>query len=537
VAGLVATFGSGAMTNSIADLESADVLFVIGSNTTESHPVLALRIRRALERGATLIVADPRRTEIAGLAHFHLQHTPGSDVALLNAMMRVIIDEDLHDREFIESRTEGFEEFRKAVEKIGPEEAEEICGVSAALIAEAAGAYARADRAAILYCMGITQHTTGTDNVMSLANLAMLCGNVGRPGTGVNPLRGQNNVQGACDVAALPNVLPGYAKVGDAAARARFETAWGVTLPADPGMSVLDMAEAALEGRLKALYVMGENPALSDPNLSLCRKALKNVDLLVVQDLFLTETAQYADVVLPAACFAEKDGTVTNTERRVQRVRKAVEPPGEAMPDWKILCYLAEKFGLVWHYTGPEDVFREIATLVPSYAGVTYGRIEKAGLQWPCPDEKHPGTPILHVDGFARGRGRFAPVEFRPPAESPDEEFPLTLTTGRLLYQFHTSTMTMRTGGLRRVAGEPFAMVHPADAKRYGLKKRGKVRLTTRRGSIVAPIRVSEAVREGVVFVPFHYAEAPVNFLTNDARDPVSKIPEYKVCAVRVEPA
>jgi len=471
VAGLATTLGSGAMTNSIADIAEADCILIAGSNTTESHPVLALSVKRALEGGAKLVVVDPRCTEMAGLADIHLKILPGTDVPLLMAFMHVIISEGLHNREFIRKRTEGFGALKKALSEWPPERAAEICGVDAEDIRLAARLYAKAKAASILYCMGITQHVDGTANVQALADLAMLCGHLGRPGTGVNPLRGQCNVQGACDLAALPNVLPGYTPVTDRAGRQRFEAAWGVRLPSKPGMTVLQMAEAAVEGKLKALYVMGENPALSDPNLNFCAKALKSLEFLVVQDIFFTETAEFADVVLPAACLLEKDGTLTNTERRVQRVRRALEPPGEALPDWQIIAWLAEKCGAVWHYGSAEAIFEELRRLTPQYAGITWKRIEReGGIQWPCPTEDHPGTPILHVGKFARGKGRFIVPQWRGPAERPDRRYPLVLTTGRLLYQYHTRTMTGRVAGLNRVAGEPLLMMNPKDARAGGVR-------------------------------------------------------------------
>ncbi len=523
------------MTNSISDIEQADCLLISGSNTTEDHPVIALSVMRALERGAKLVVVDPRKTEVAEWADIHLQIVPGSDVPLIMALMHTIVSENLHNADFIKRRTEGFGALKKALSEWTPERAAQICGVSPEDIRKAARLYARAEAAAILYCMGITQHVDGTANVQALADLAMLCGHIGRPGTGVNPLRGQCNVQGACDLAALPNVLPGYTKVDDKTGRQRFEVAWNTRLPGKPGLTVLEMSEAATEGKLKALYIMGENPALSDPNLNFCRKALKKVQFLVVQDIFLTETAEMADVVLPAACWVEKEGTFTNTERRVQKLRKAIEPPGEALPDWQIITWLAEKCGVMWGYGSAESVFEELRRLTPQYAGITWRRLEKGGIQWPCPDEKHSGTPILHVGKFARGKGRFVVPQWRGPAEKPDKRYPLVLTTGRLLYQFHTRTMTGKVAGLNEVAGEPFLMVNPKDARAAGVRDGGWVRVRSRRGSLKVRVRISDAIKQGVVFMPFHYADAPANILTTDARDPISGIPQFKACAVRLE--
>ncbi|HUX15690.1 MAG TPA: formate dehydrogenase subunit alpha, partial [Phycisphaerae bacterium] len=439
VAGLARAFGSGAMTNSIADLDQADVIFVIGSNTTECHPIIGAAVKRAVRFGKTrLIVADPRVIELAEMADLHLQQRGGTDVALINALIHVILAEGLEAKAFIAERTEGFEDLRRAVEPYNPQMAAKITGVPAEKIVEAARLYAKAGDASIIYSMGITQHTTGTDNVLALANLAMVTGNIGRPGTGVNPLRGQNNVQGACDMGALPNVYPGYQAADDAAVRAKFEKAWGVRLPPAPGLTVVEILNAAAEGKVKALYCLGENPMLSDPDLTHVEEALKALDFLVVQDIFLTETAQLADVVLPAASFAEKDGTFTNTERRVQRVRKALPPPGEARADWKILSDLARQMGYAMDYPDPSAVQDEIAALTPSYAGITYDRLESGGLQWPCTGRDHPGTPILHKDRFTRGRGKFHAIEFIPPKELPDEEYPFLLSTGRILQHFHT---------------------------------------------------------------------------------------------------
>ena len=537
VAGLARAFGSGAMTNSIADLDEAEVIFVIGSNTTECHPIIGAAVKRAVSRGsASLIVADPRRIELAEFASVHLRQRPGTDVALLNALMHVILEEGLEDETFIAERTEGFEALRAAVEPYTPALAEKVTGVAAGDIVRAARLYGGASRASIIYSMGITQHITGTDNVLSLANLAMLTGNLGRPGTGVNPLRGQNNVQGACDLGALPNVFPGYQRVDDDAVRAKFEAAWGVSLPERPGLTVVEMMNAAAEGRLKALYVMGENPMLSDPDVNHVERALKTLDFLVVQDIFLSETAQLAEVVLPAAGFAEKEGTFTNTERRVQRVRKAVEPPGEARPDGVILCDLASRMGYPMSYPDPAAIQEEIASLTPIYAGITYDRLEQAeGLQWPCPSRDHPGTPVLHAQRFSRGLGKFHAVEFIPPRELPDEEYPFILSTGRILQHFHTGTMSRRSEVLDSLVPVGTVEIHPEDARRLGVAEGEPVRVSSRRGRIEIAAHVTERVVPGTVFLAFHFREAPANRLTIAALDPVAKIPEFKVCAVRIE--
>jgi len=539
VAGLAAAFGSGAMTNTISDIEMADVILVTGSNTTENHPVLSSFVKRAARfRGARLIVVDPRRIRIADYAHLRLRPNLGTDVVWINGMMQVIIAEELYDKEFVAARTEGFEELRRTVARYTPDYVEAITGIPADDLAAAARLYANAKAASILYCMGITQHVAGTDNVKSLANLAMLCGHMGIEGGGVNPLRGQNNVQGACDMGGLPNVYTGYQPVADDAVRAKMESAWGVGgLPAKPGLKATEMIPQAAEGTLKALYVVGENPLVSDPDLNHTEKSISKLEFLVVQDIFLTETARLADVVLPSACFAEKEGTFTNTERRVQRVRKAVAPPGQAKDDWWISAQIATRMGYPMAYNSSREIFAEIAAVTPSYAGITYDRLETEGIHWPCPVPDHPGTPILHRERFSRGKGLFHAIEYIPPAEQTDAEYPLYLTTGRLLYQYHTGTMTMKTDGLMDRAPECYVEISPADAESGKLSDGGRVTVTSRRGRIDARLKVSERAVAGTVFIPFHFAQAAANRLTNAALDPVSGIPEYKVCAVKLVPA
>ncbi len=517
------------------DLETADCILVIGSNATENHPIVGLRIKKAvMKSNCKLIVAEPRHIRLCYYANQWMRQRPGTDVALINGMMNVILSEGLADEAFIAERTEGFEDLKKAVADFTPEKAAAITGLDAEEIRQAARIFAAAESAAIVYAMGITQHTTGVDNVLSLANLAMLTGNLGRPGTGVNPLRGQNNVQGACDMGGLPGDLTAYQKVADDTARAKFEKAWGVTLSAKPGLTLMEMMEAAHAGDIKALYVVGENPMISDPDLHHVAEALKEVGLLVVQDIFLTETARMADVVLPAASFAEKDGTFTNTERRVQRVRKAVEAPGNAREDSRIIADLSAKMGYPMPATEAADVMAEIATLTPSYAGITYGRLEKGSLQWPVPDVEHPGTPILHTARFTRGKGLFHAVDYRPPAEQPDAEYPFILTTGRVLTHYHTGSMTRRVKALEELAPRNFAEINPADAANLGIADGDVIALETRRGAIRLEAKVTGNILAGVVFVPFHYAEAAANLLTSAELDPVAKIPEYKVCAVKV---
>jgi formate dehydrogenase major subunit len=539
VAGLAAAFGSGAMTNTIDCIEKADVILITGSNTTENHPVLSSYVKRAVTRkGAKLIVVDPRRIKITRFAQKWLRPNLGTDVAWINGLMHVIIAEDLYAKEYVAARTEGFEEVKKIVEKYTPEYVQEITGIPAQQIIEAARLYAGAEHGSILYCMGITQHTTGTDNVKSLANLAMLCGNLGVEGGGVNPLRGQNNVQGACDMGGLPDVYSGYQKVIDPKARQKMAQAWGVTdLPDQPGLKITAMIPAAHDGKLKAMYIIGENPLVSDPDLNHCEKSLKNLDFLVVQDIFLTETAKLADVVLPSACFAEKEGTFTNTDRRAQRVRKAVEPPGQAWEDWKITCEIAGRMGYAMNYETSRQIMEEIAQLTPSYGGISYDRIEHEGIHWPAPTPEHPGTPILHRDQFTKGKGTFHAIEYIPPAENADDEYPMYLTTGRLLYQYHTGTMTMKSAGIMDIAPDCFVEISPQDARKFGLEEGVAVNIASRRGNIQAKIKISTKAVSGTVFIPFHYAVAAANRLTNAALDPVCGIPEYKVCAVKLTKA
>jgi len=527
------------MTNTIADMQEADVILITGSNTTENHPVISSGVKRAVTaKGAKLIVVDPRRIRITRYADKWLRQNLGTDVVWINGLMHVIIKEGLHAKEFIENRTEGFEELQKIVEKFSPDYVEQISGIPAQEIIDAARLYAKADRGCIIYCMGITQHTTGTDNVKSLANLAMLCGNMGIAGGGVNPLRGQNNVQGACDLGGLPDVYSGYQKVTDPDVRQRMGEAWKVDALSDqPGMKATQMIPAAHDGTLKALYVIGENPLVSDPDVNHAEKSLNNLDFLVVQDIFLTETAQLADVVLPTSCYAEKDGTFANTERRVQRVRKALDPPGEAWDDWKICCEIASRMGYPMAYDSSRQIMEELSSVTPSYAGISYERIEHEGIHWPCPTAEHPGTPILHRDQFSRGRGLFHAIDYIEPAEMTDDEYPLYLTTGRLLYQYHTGTMTMKTGGLNEIAPEAFVEISAQDARKFKVEEGSRVNIDSRRGTIQARIKISRKAVNGTVFIPFHFAAAAANRLTNAALDPVSGIPEYKVCAVKVSKA
>ncbi len=539
MAGLAAAFGSGSMTNTIEDIGDADVILVTGSNTTENHPVLSTYVKRAVKfKNTRLIVIDPRRIKLTEFADHWVRPNLGSDVAWINGLMHVIISENLHDREFIDSRTTGFDDLKAMVEKFTPDYVESISGIPAGQLIDIARLYASANAASILYCMGITQHTTGTDNVKSLANLAMLCGNLGIPGGGVNPLRGQNNVQGACDVGGLPNVFTGYQKVTDEAIRKKMEKAWGVSnLPEKAGLTVTQMVPMAHDGDIKAFYIIGENPLVSDPDLNHVEKSFRNLDFLVVQDIFMTETAQLADVVLPSACFAEKDGTFTNTERRVQRVRKAVQAPGSAKEDWEITAEIAKRMGYDMVYGSGREIFEEIGRVTPSYAGITYDRIDNVGIHWPCPSKEHPGTPILHTRQFSNGKGVFHAIDYIPPAEQTNDQYPLYLTTGRVLYHYHTGTMTRRTDGLNERVPENFVEISAADADKYDLKDGIPAKITSRRGEITAKLKISPKAPQGAVFIPFHFAEAAANRLTNAALDPVSQIPEYKVCAVKLSKA
>jgi formate dehydrogenase alpha subunit len=527
------------MTNSIKDIVEADVLLVTGSNTTEAHPVLSLQMKKAVRQmGARLILIDPRRIELADFAFLHLRHKPGTDVALFNAMAAFIIAEGLVDEAFVAERAEGYEDFARALEGWTPERAAAITDVPVEEIKAAARIYATARNAAIFWAMGITQHTSGTDNVKALSNLALLTGNVGRPGTGLNPLRGQNNVQGACDVGGLPNVYPGYQPVSDEAVRRKFAAGWNVAyerLNPTPGLTVTEIMSQALEGQIKAIYIMGENPMLSDPNLNHVAEALAEVDFLVVQDIFLNETGAMADVVLPAVSFAEKTGTFTSTERRVQLIRPALTPPGEARRDWRIITDLANRLGADWHYGSSADIFDELARLTPQYAGMSHERLDKDGLQWPCPTPDHPGTSVLHVGRFTRGKGLFAPVDYTLPAELPDEQYPYILSTGRILYHWHGGTLSRRSPGLEAIAPEAEVEISPVDAADLQVEDGDLVRVTSRRGQVTASARVTRRSPPGTVFMTFHYAEAAANLLTIDAVDPVAKIPEYKVCAVKVE--
>lgn len=525
------------MTNSIAEIEDADCVFVIGSNTTSSHPLVATRIFRAKQKGAKIIVADPRKIQLLHKADLYVQHKLGSDVALLNGIMHVILAKGWHNQSFVDERTEGFEEFRRVVEQYTPERVAEITGVSVEDIHTMADWYANAKAASIVYCMGITQHTTGVDNVKTLANLSMLTGHIGREATGVNPLRGQNNVQGACDMGGLPNVYPGYQPVNVAANKEKFEAAWNAKLSDKVGLTIPGVLEGLSAGSVKAVYIVGENPMVSDPDVHHVEKALRAAELVVVQDIFLTPTAELAHVVLPGASFAEKDGTFSNTERRVQRVREAIKPVGDSRADWEILQDLSTLLGYPMKYDSPAEIMEEVSRVTPSYGGISFDRLEGDGLCWPCPNKDHPGTKFLHQGKFSRGLGLFHAIEYKAPAETVDPDYPFWLSTGRVHVHYHTGTMTRNSPTLHKEMPEGFLEINPRDALALGLKRGDSVRIASRRGEITVRVDLTTRVNPGMVFMPFHFVESCANVLTNPANDPIAKIPEYKVCAVSLEKA
>ncbi len=524
------------MTNSINEIEQAQVILVSGSNTTEAHPQVARRMFNAIDRGAKLIVIDPRRTRLAEYAHIHLAINPGTDIPLLNAMMRVILDENLADDLFIEQRTENFHALRDMLYQMDLEETAAITGVPLSAISAAAQMYARAQKAVICYCLGITQHICGTSNVQSIANLAMLAGHIEKEFTGVDPLRGQNNVQGACDMGALPGLFPSYQAVDNQEFREKFERAWNTTLSPTPGLSLMQMTHGGPQGPIRGLVIMGENPMLSDPNLTKVEATLKGLDFLAVSDLFLTETARLADVVFPAASFAEKTGTFTNSERRVQMVRQVVPPLGSCLSDREIVMALSQAMGFCMDYESAAEVMEEIALLSPIYGGMFHDRLDSSwGLQWPCWNRDHAGTPFLHKYFFTRGRGRFMPAEHEAAAELPDAEYPFILNTGRIYHHYHTGTMTRKSPSLNRECSEALLEVNPKDAAGLGLRTADWVELSSRRGAIAVKVQITEQVPPGSVYTTFHFPEAPINLLTNDARDPKAQCPEYKICAVRLQ--
>src|SRR6202142_2701194 len=499
------------MTNSIREIEGMEVIFIIGSNTKETHPVIANRMIKAYRKGAKIIVADPRRVPMVKFSELFLNLRPGTDIPLLNGIAHVIVKEGLQNDQFIADKTEGFDEWKKSLEEYPPEVVERITGIPKEDIISAAKLYGKSRRAGIFYTMGITQHACGTDNVRAIANLVTLTGNIGREFTGVNPLRGQNNVQGASDAACLPNVYPGYQRVDIPEVREKFEKNWGVPLSSRIGLTATEMTDAALDGRIKAMYIMGESPVLTDPNMHHTVKALESLDFLVVQDIFLTETARHADVVLPAGCSAEKEGTFSNTERRVQRVRKAVQPPGEARDDLSIIMELSGRMGYTMEYDTPEKVLLEFGKVWPAMAGIDYDRISDRGIQWPCISKDHPGTEYLYKDGFPKGKVQFMPVKYTLPAETSNNEYPFVLTTGRNLFQYHSGSMTRRVAQIESHAGEPYVEINPADGERLNIKNNGLVNVRSRRGHIEIKARITSRISEGIVFIPMHYHEASAN--------------------------
>ncbi|MCR5790894.1 MAG: formate dehydrogenase subunit alpha [Lachnospiraceae bacterium] len=537
VAGLAKTLGSGAMTNPIYDItHDVDCILLIGSNPEEAHPVVGMQIREAVQNGTRLIVVDPRDITISKDADIHLKLRPGTNVAFANGMMHAMIEEDLIDHDYIRDNTEGFEELKALVAEYTPEKTAEICHIDPDNLREAARMYATAEKAPIIYCLGVTEHSTGTEGVMSMSNMALLCGKLGKSGCGVNPLRGQNNVQGACDMGAQPTDYPGYQKVDNDQVREKFEKAWGVSLSPKPGLKATEVFPAAIEGKIKGLYICGEDPIVSDPDTNHIIHALKSLEFFVVQDLFMTPTAAYADVILPAISYAEKEGTFTNTERRVQRIRKAVTVSGDMRPDTDILIDLMNAMGYPQKYMTPAEIMDEIASVTPSFHGISHERLDAGeSLQWPCPEKDHPGTPIMHVGHPTRGKALFYPAAYKPSSELPDEEYPLMLTTGRILYQYNATAMTSRSEGLWDIAGEGFIEVNYRDANRLFIGDGERIIVRSRRGAITATARVGKKVSEGETWMPFHFPDSPVNRLTNAALDEFARIPEYKVCAVKLE--
>lgn len=541
VSGLNLSFGSGAMTNSIRDIAKSDCILIIGSNPFEQHPLIGRRVLKAKSNGAKIIVIDPRYTPTAKHADLFLPLTPSMDVALINSIMHVIIREGLEDLDFIKNRTKGFEKLQDIVKNYSPESVAKVTGINSTVIEETALMYGKARNASIMYCLGITEHTMGMDNVMSLANLAMLTGNIGKEGTGLNPLRGQNNVQGVCDMGALPFLYPGYKKYVLDSVREDAQCQWGCGDLNDlPGLQMVEILEAAHDGRIKAMYIMGENPVFSEPETLKVKESLLNLETLVVQDIFLTETAELADIVLPATSWAEKNGTFTNTERRVQRVRKAADPPGEAKADWQIFCDLAKVMGSpLFYYASEADIFAEIREVTPQYAGMTWERLEKAdGLQWPCPHEGHTGTPVLHGEKFATadGMGVFKPIERRNLPETPDSEYPFILSTGRVIFHYHNSNMTGMSKTLNNEISQSFVEINPEDAIELGIKNHERIKIKNRHGEIETTARITSDIAPGVLFLPIHFLDCEPNLLTNSkVLDPSTKMPELKALTARIE--
>ncbi len=539
MAGLATSLGAGAASNSFDQIEDADTLFIFGSNTSEAHPMISLHVNKAIRRGARIIVADPRRIELAKYADPWLNLKPGTNIALLNGLIHVILEEGLHNRDFIEKRTEGFEELKEAVKGYTPERVEEITGVSKEKLVRAARAYAGAKNAMILYGLGVVEHSSGTENAMAIANLALVCGHIGRPATGIMALRGQNNVQGASDIGPTPTAFTGYQPVTDPAVRAKFEKAWGVAnLPSKPGLKSVEMLDEAKKGAFKGLFILAEDPAHTDPDLNHIREALSALEFLVVQDIFPTETTKFAHVILPGASFAEKDGTFTSGERRIQKIRKAIEPVA-GMAEWQVVCEISTRMGYPMNYSGPAEVMKEIAGVAPIYGGISYARLEGDGIQWPCPTKDHPGTTTLYQETFARpgGRARFVALEHKGPAETPDAQYPFILITGRRREHYNNGSMTRRVKGIAEMYPEELLEISPADAAKLGIDDGDMVRVVSRRGEIKVKAKVFDRSQEGNVFLSFHHQDALTNILTSPHRDPIAGTPEYKACAVRIEKA
>ncbi|EGO8973308.1 formate dehydrogenase subunit alpha [Enterococcus faecalis] len=537
VHGLAQTLGSGAMTNPIADItEDVDMILLVGSNPEEAHPVIGAQIRQAIQRGTQVVVVDPRKINLVKDSALHLQVQAGTNVAFANGMMHVILKEGLADRHFIEERTEGFSDLEKMVADYTPEKVAEICHIHPEDLIQAARMYAKAEKAPIIYCLGVTEHSTGTEGVMSMSNLAMLVGKVGKPGCGVNPLRGQNNVQGACDMGCMPYDFPGYQKVNNPEVIDKFEKAWHVPLNRNTGLTSTKVLPAATAGNVKGLYIFGEDPIVTDPDTGHVRQALESLDFLVVQELFMTETAAYADVVLPGISYAEKDGTFTNTERRVQRVRKAVEPRGQAREDYEIFCEVMTRMGYPCAYESAKEIMEEISAMTPSFGGINYERLEKESLQWPCRSLTDPGTPIMHVGNFSRGKGLFKAIPYKQAQELPDEEYPYLMLTGRMLYHYNTRAMTGRTEGINQIANHSYIEINAVDAQALGIQEGDKVEVHSRRGKIETYAAVGNRVFPQEVFMTFHFPDGNVNEITNAVFDDIATIPEYKVCAVAIKP-
>lgn len=525
------------MTNPFDDITApdVDVMLLIGSNPEEAHPVLGTKIRRAVREGCKLIVVDPRKIGLTKNAELHLQLKPGTNVAFANGMMHIILKDGLADMEFIKARTEGFEELKEMLEEYTPEKVAKVCGIDAEDLRRAAHLYAKAKKAPIMYCLGVTEHSTGTEGVMSLSNLAMMVGKIGRSGCGINPIRGQNNVQGACDMGCQPGDFPGYQKVKSAEAVDKFSKHWGVPLNPVPGITATRIPGAVAEGKIRALYIFGEDPVRTDPDIGHIKKMLGRLDFLVVQELFMTKTAEFADVILPGVSYGEKEGTFTNSERRVQRVRKAVTLQEGMRPDAEIFFELMNRLGYPQPRLTASEIMDEIAELTPSYHGISHARLDAGEtLCWPCADGKDTGRAILHVGQFSRGLGLFYPADYKPSAELPDEEYPFTMITGRMLYHYNAGAMTQRTQGLNELQSTSYIEMHRGDAKNLGIRNGDRIRVASRRGEIETVAVVGDKVNYGQVFMTFHFEDGNVNYLTNAVTDSFANVPEYKVCAVRI---